>query len=113
MFCLCLLSNFPELLLGNTFKRYLLKSQRSCLKIGPKCILLSASFLGNELALFPRHSGGKEVSKGTVDRFWRGSPLPSPYIKLINKIQAEWNLNEEILCTKRKVIATLGMSAAK
>lgn len=30
-----------------------------------------------------------------------------------DKTQVEWNLNEATLCTKRKVISTLGMSTAK
>lgn len=58
--CFCFISNFLELLLGNTFKYALIKSRKSWLKIGPNCTLLSATFLGNELALFPGHSWGKE-----------------------------------------------------
>lgn len=48
-------------------------------------------------------------SKGVLVRLY----LPSPYIELINKAQAEQNLNETTLWTKRKVISTLGMRRAK
>ena len=33
--------------------------------------------------------------------------LSWPYIKLINKTQEEWNLNEAILYTTRKDVSTL------
>ena len=49
----CFISNFLELLLGNTFRCHLLNSQRNWLERGPNCTLLSGGFLVKQVALFP------------------------------------------------------------